>query len=244
MSLTDAINAETGSYSEVLAAVRARTVTAPGKLSGAELGGILLEFGLIPLIRRQVKSAETDANDHSAFSAICIGLEDRFKPNGEIDFSNPAFVGLIDKFLGLEGNPATPASVLLGAMETPIPPQMVKDAILAKATTSVPEFPNVQMFDVVAVKAPALAVEEVSAPFVLPEFTRKFTVTTAQAMPEPTPCRVEISYDGTAWQQVATQGLSRVSAAGTYRPTINHGPDLEGASVRVVSPYSVGLVLS
>lgn len=234
MSLETVVNSLSGTNQEILAAVQARTVEQVGRIPGAELGGVLLSFGvgLVSFVTDKASATGT----YSLIRDICVGLTDRFKPDGEVDFADPANVMLIDAFL---------ADPEVSALLAVIPPQAVKDAILAKASTSVPEFPGVTLKDVIAITDPALAVQEITAPVAFEGISQVLTLTTAAAMPEVVQGYAEISHDSVVWQRVATVGLSNISAAGQYVFRVNPGPLVKsGAQIRVVVPYSVGISIA
>ena len=235
MSLTAAITEATGSYQEVLATVRARTVSTLASMKGARLEGVLIGAGLLPLIKRVAK---TDTDPDVLFHGICQGLTDRVLPEGEIDFSDPENIALIDMFLA---NETVSAILAAGPYVTG---ENLKAVILAKASQATPEFPNVTLRDVIAVKTPELAMQQESLPVTIKGISQVLKLTTAAAMPETTRLSAQISHDGIVWQPVQTSGLESVSGAGLYVFRVLPGPVfITESQIRVVSDYSVGLSL-
>lgn len=233
MSLTTVIADLSGTNQEIFELVKARTVTALGRIPGAELSGVLLSFGvgLVSFVTDKASATGT----YSLIRDICVGLTDRFKPDGEVDFSDASNVALIDAFL---------ANAEVAALLGQIPAQAVKDAILAKASAAVAEFPGVTLHDVIAVTDPALATQEITTPVAFTGISQILTLTTSAAMPESVNAYAEISHDGQVWQRVATVGLSNILAAGQYVFRVNPGPLVKtGAQIRVVLPYTVGAVI-
>lgn len=234
MSLDSIVSGLVGTNQEIFEQVKARTVTKVGRLSGAELGGVLLSFGVGLVSFVTDKASSTGV--YSLIRDICVGLTDRFKPDGEVDFADPANVLFIDAFL------ADPeVNTLLSA----IPPQLVKDSILSKASVSVPEFPGVTLHDIIVVTDPALATQETSEAVTIKGISQVLKLTTANAMPETAKLTAQISHDGVVWQPVATSGLEQVSGAGLYVFRVLPGPVfIADSQIQVVSPYSVGLTLA
>lgn len=230
------IAAATGTHQEILAEVRARTVTVTGRIPGAELGGVLLSFGvgLVSFITDKASATGTT----SLIRDICVGLTDRFKPDGEVDFSDANNVALIDAFLA-----DAEVTALLAAAS--IPAEYVKAAILAKASTTVSEFPSVTLKQVIEIVEPELATEQTSNTVTIKGISQVLKLTTAAAMPETTRLTAQISHDGIVWQTIQTSGLESVSGAGLYVFRVLPGPVfITDSQVRVVSPYSVGLTLA
>jgi hypothetical protein len=233
MTLTEAITEATGTAAERLAQVRARTVSTVGRIPGAELGGVLLGFGVGLVSFITDKAAATGTS--SVIRDICIGLTDRFKPDGEVDFSVGTNVALIDAFL---------ADPEVAALLDGIPASYVKAAILDKASATVPEFPSVTLHDVIAITDPVLATQETSNEVQIIGISQVLRLTTAAAMPEPVTLKAEISHDGIVWQPIQTAGMTSVSGAGLYVFRVLPGPVfIMDSKIRVVSPYSVGMTL-
>lgn len=234
MSLTTVIAELSGTNQEIFELVKARTVTTVGRISGAELSGVLLSFGvgLIGFIADKATATGT----YSLIRDICVGLTDRFKPDGEVDFADSSNVMLIDAFL---------ADPEVSALLNGIPAQVVKDAILAKASTQITEFPGVTLRDVIAITDPALAAQETSNAVGFSGISQVLTLTTATPAPESINGYAEISHDGVVWQRVATTGLTGISVAGQYKFRVNPGPLVStGAQIRVILPYSIGAVIA
>jgi hypothetical protein len=234
MTLTAAITEATGTAQERLAQVRARTVSTVGRIPGAELGGVLLSFGVGLVSFITDKAAATGTS--SIIRDICIGLCDRFKPDGEVDFSVGTNVALIDAFL---------ADAEVAALLDGIPAAYVKAAILDKASATVPEFPSVTLRDVLAVTDPDLVATEYSNSVQIIGISQKLKLTTAASMPEPVSLRAEVSTDGIVWIPIATSMLEYVAGATVYPFRVTAGPMfIEESRIRVVSPYTVGLSLA
>ena len=233
MSLQSVVQSMQGTHSEVLEQVQARTVTVTGTIPGAQLGAVLLGLGVGLVGFITDKAAATGTS--SLIRDICIELTDRFKPDGEVDFSDSANVALIDAFL---------ADAEVAALLGQIPAAAVKDAILARASTTQTEFPGVTLRDIITIREPALAQSQTTTPIEFSGISQILTLTTSAAMPEVVNAYAEISHDGQVWQRVATVGLSGISAAGQYVFRVNPGPLVKtGAQIRVVLPYTVGAVV-
>lgn len=97
MSLSAVATELSGSHQEVFDQVKARTVSQTGKIMGADLQGLMIGAGLMPLIK---DTANDNTEQDVVFRGICIGLLDRFGPDGEIDFSRADTQQLLDAFLG------------------------------------------------------------------------------------------------------------------------------------------------
>lgn len=244
MSLETAIAEYPGTWThaEVLDALRQRTVDQTGRLPGAELGAILLSFGIGLVGFVKDKAASTGTN--SLIRDICIGLEDRFKPDGEVDFSDAANVALIDAFLG---DPEVAA--LLQTPDPDIPAQTVKDAILAKATTSVLEFPSVSMRDVVAIREPALTATAYSNEVPITgaaNRSQEFRVRISEP-PEPITPVIEIKHtigaEITEWRGSAIAGFGNLALGGDYRLTVPGNLISENTTVRVRVPYNLTVTI-
>jgi hypothetical protein len=238
MSLETAVAELTGTHAEVLAQVKARMTTGVGRLPGAELGGVLLGFGVGLISFITDKAAATGTS--SLIRDICIGMTDRFKPDGEIDFSSPANVALIDAFLA----DAEVAALLATGS---IPAQYVKDAILAKASVAEPEFPNVTLRDIVLIREPLLLVTHITAPQVLVFQPQTFGLVVHADLPCPINLRAEVCYNNDGiWHPVQSFGLDAIQLAGPYHFRVSlPASELEENTVyvRVVSDFEIDMSL-
>lgn len=143
MSLADAItDLESGQSNEdMLTAIKARTITKYGMASGADISGVLLSVGLLSLIEDQKNAT----GEHTPLRNMCIALEKRFSPDGQVDLSNPSNVAVVDAFLA----EATVAGILSAQS---IDPNTVKETLMALGRSEVPEFPDVRMADIVNIR--------------------------------------------------------------------------------------------
>lgn len=143
MSLESAIaELETGqSHQEMLDQLKARTVTSYGMAAGAEISGVLLSVGLLSLIEDQKNAV----GEHTALRNMCIALEKRFGPDGQVDLGNAGNVAVLDNFLA-----DTMVLSILTAQS--VAPAVVKAAIMQLGEIVEPEFPGIRMVDVVNVR--------------------------------------------------------------------------------------------
>lgn len=237
MSLETVVSELTGTHAEVLAQVKARMTTQVGRLAGAELGGVLLGFGVGLISFVTDKAAATGTS--SLIRDICIGMTDRFKPDGEIDFSNPANEALIDAFLA---DSEVAALLATGS----IPAGYVKDAILAKASTAQLEFPNVTLRDIIAIREPTLA-QTTQSPYRRVYGLADTFELSIEALPEPCTLTAELSMDLQVWRPVAVVGLENISAEAVYPFSLSLSPvpPLNGTPyIRVICPYNVVMGLN
>lgn len=123
------------------AAVRDRTIDVIGSASGAEISGVMVSGGLLSLIEDQ----KNDAGSNSLLRNICLGLEKRFLPNGEVDLSDAGNVALLDAFLS-----QPEVTAILTAFSTDA--ATIRAAAMALATTTEKEFPGVREVDVQEVR--------------------------------------------------------------------------------------------
>lgn len=129
------------SLGELTALVKALTIDVVGTASGAEISGVLISGGLLSLIEDQ----KNDAGSNSLLRNICIGLEKRFLPNGEVDLAQAGNVALLDAFLA-----QAEVVAILTAFGTDA--TAIKAATMALATTTELEFPSVREVDVQGVR--------------------------------------------------------------------------------------------
>lgn len=235
MSLETVISGLTGTNQEILAQVKARTVSQPKTVWGADVQTILAGAGIVGFLK---ETAETTGT-YSAFRDLCIQLMDRFGAGGEIDFRNPAVAAGIDMAFQ---HPTIVSLVEASAYGTV---ENMKTAIAAVGTEQVAEFPGVTLRDVIAITDPALAAQETSNAVGFSGISQVLTLTTATPAPESINGYAEISHDGVVWQRVATTGLTGISVAGQYKFRVNPGPLVStGAQIRVILPYSIGAVIA
>lgn len=240
MTLESAINEypDTWTHGQVLDALRERTIDQPGVIKGAILSGILMSFGLLSLVARKAKAAEVD--DNSVLANISYGLSDRFKPNGEVDFSESSNFALIDRFLS---EPEVVAVLTAQGFDG----AMVKAEIVRQCTRSVLEFPAVNMRDVIEVREPALLSESVSN-FVdviaRPGGNADFRVVIG-VVPEPVTPMVEVQHvindKTTEWRGSAIGGFGNLPAAGDYLLRVPGSLISNHSRIRVKMPYNVSV---
>lgn len=235
MSLNTAIEAETGAYAEILAAVRTRTVTTLGDLAPGTAQMLLVSALILPTI---AKVAKLDDHVNPLYHGACQALMSRINGNVIVDMTMAGIETMFDLILAdAEIAGLLAASAFVNA-------STFKATVMQAATTAVPEFPAVTLHDVIAVKNPALALQEASLPVTIRGISQVLKITTATAMPETVKLTAQISHDGIVWQPVSASGLEQVSGAGLYVFRVLPGPVfITESQVRVVSPYSVGLAL-
>lgn len=233
MTLTDAIEGLTGTHEEVLAQVRAMTETSPGLMAGADLQAILISKGLM----KTVRNAATDPNDTSFFADICIGLEDRFKPDGQIDFSRQDAQNLLGAF----AYSTSLSAKLTAANSSPIE---LYTEVMTAATTSKPAFPDVALRDIIAIREPALAQESTSSERLFFSSFDYFDLVVENDFPEVVAVRVEVQHNG-VWKRQAVNGLESVKEAGNYPFTLSQfGLSVSlPAMIRAVAPYNVNMAV-
>lgn len=236
MTLQAAITEATGSHTEVLAAVKARTITKVGALTGAQLQQLMIPARLVAL----VKDTAADTANQTVFRDICDSVKDRIASGAGIDLADQSNSNFLSAFFAnSEVQDRIAASTTYGTV------QAFQGAMINAASAQVQEFPSVALHDVIAVKEPALAVQQESAPVTVKGISQVLRLTTAAALPETTQLKAEISHDGVVWQPVQTSGLESVAGAGLYVFRVMPGPVfITESQIRVVSPYSVGLTLA
>ena len=236
MSLADVVGTLAGSHQEVYEQIKARTVSQTGKIMGADLQGLMIGAGLMPLIRDV--AADTTEQD-VVFRGICIGLLDRFGPDGEVDFSREDTQALLDIFLA----DATVAGIIA---QTPFATAAAfRSTVIAAASTTVPEFPDVTLRQIIEIREPALAqTTETNSKPVL-SVIDPLVLYVQDAPPETISGYAEISY-GSQWARVPVTGLENIAAPGAYIffltgvPFPMIGPANE---LRVVLPYNLNAYL-
>lgn len=225
------------SHGEVLSALRERTVARYGVLAGARLQGILVGLRLMPLISVTAAAPETETPNDNLFQGICIGLMSRFEPDGEIDFGDTDNLDLLDGFL-TNGNVLTRLTAI-GMFAAD-----VKALILSKCTIVEPEYPNVMLKEVIAVREPALLVGATSSP-VVSNGNRVFAVTIGD-IPEPVTPMIEIRHHvpvdqetevDTEWRGAGLAGFGNVGT-GVYRIVLPLDWVSPKFSIRVTIPYA------
>lgn len=147
MSLVNAIaeiEAQTPGLSneDMLVALKSRTVDKLGLLSGGVLSGLLAANGLLAYVQDTANAT----GDMSAMRNICVAIDQRLLPDGEIDFSEAGNQSLLGLFL----SDATINGILSAQGKTATEIQAL---ILSAATTQEPEFPGIRMVDVVRARA-------------------------------------------------------------------------------------------
>lgn len=238
MTLATAIAAETGTSKEIYDILKARTVPVLGVLPGANLQAVLIGAGLMPYVH---DTAGNQAFADPVFRGICIGMVQRFGPDGEIDFADAENVALIDVFVADAG---VTAIVEAGPY---VSTANLKAAILAKATTQQLEFPSLTLRQVIEINDPALAASEVSNAIAIHGISQQITLTTAADMPEPTTVEIQVSHNPESetplWHPIAVD-MPVIDKAGPYSLRALPGPLFKATSViRAVSPYTVGITL-
>ena len=238
MTLATAIAAESGTSAEIYDILKARTVPVLGVLPGANLQAVLIGAGLMPYVH---DTAGNQAFADPVFRGICIGLVQRFGPDGEIDFTDAENVALIDVFIADSG---VTAIVEAGPY---VSTSNLKAAILAKATTQQLEYPGLTLRQVIEINEPALAAQEISNAIAIQGISQQITLTTAADMPEPTSVEIQVSHNPDAesplWHRIAVD-IPVIEKAGPYSLRALPGPLFKPASViRAISPYTVGITL-
>lgn len=234
MTLTEAIENLSGTHEEVFAQVRAMTVIAPGIMPGADLQAILISKGLM----KTVRNAANDPADTSSFADICIGLEDRFKPDGQIDFARQDAQNLLGAFAY-----STALSAKLAAVNSS--PIDLYTEVMSAASVAQPAYPDVTLKDIIAIREPALAQSNTCGGIPVPDVTSLFVLMLAEDLPEACSATAEITYGDGIWRETAIVGLENVRLAGNYffgfssRPW----PALNIVSqIRVTLPYNVNFI--
>ena len=235
MSLETVISGLTGTNQEILAQVKARTVSQPKTVWGADVQTILAGAGIVGFLK---ETAETTGT-YSAFRDLCIQLMDRFGAGGEIDFRNPAVT------MGIDAAFQHPQIVALVEASPYQTVENIKAAILSVGSEQVAEFPGVTLRDVIQITNPALAASETSNAVDIKGISQILKLTVASDMPETVALSAQVSHDGIVWQPIATSGIESVSGAGLYVFRAMPGPVfITGSKVRVISGYTVGLTLA
>lgn len=236
MSLASAIASMTGSHEEVLAEVKELTVTAPGVMPGADLQAILISKGLM----KTVRNAATDPNDTSFFADICIGLEDRFKPDGQINFARQDAQNLLGAFAY-----STAISAKLAAVNSS--PIDLYTEVLTAATEVMPMFPGVTLRDIIAIREPNLAQPAISNEIDIPDATALFALSLNQDLPESCAAKAEVTYGDGIWREIGVVNLDHVRYMGTYYFgfTARPAPVVTLTSkLRITLPYNVSFLIT
>lgn len=246
MSLTTAISEYPAEWThqEILDAIRSRTVNVVGILPGAELQGLMIASGLMPLI---YDTRGDTAYPDPVFRGICIGMMSRFDPDGEIDFSVADNVALLDYFIANMGAAAETivASTAFGSKEG------LNAAVIAKATSPVTEFPETLMKDIVAIRDPALSGTAYSNELtVTGEIgnNQRLKVNFSDDFPEAIAPIVEIQHTlggtDTAWKGSGVAGFSGVKDAADYRITIPGEVISDNCKIRLKVPYNINVTIT
>lgn len=197
------------SHEAMLIELRARTVTVYGLAYGAELSGVLLQFGLLSLIQDQVSAV----GEHTALRNMCIALKDRFLPDGQVDMANPSNIMVLNSFLA----DATVSAVLSAQS---IDPNLVHGAIVQLGASVEPEFSGITLKNVIQIREPDLLQTSYSNAVTLTDQRNRnhqLKVTLTQALPEPVNLVYELNIDGAGWDRRSSiSGLSNVQAAKSY----------------------------
>lgn len=241
MSLSDAISEYPvgWTHEEVFNAVMARTVNVTRWVWGAEVQKYLTTLGLVGYI----KDTSDNTNGAPGFRDICIGLMQRFGPDGQIDFSSAGAAALLDVFFA----ESTVAAALSAQSVTA---EDAKATIIGMATEPVSEFPTVTMHDVIDIRDPVLAQPEISSELMLSGFSGRGVtlLATIGQPPESINPVVEIQHVygqlSTVWRGSAVSGFVSVTEAGTYRFTLPGELISAECKVRVKLPYTIGVSLT
>lgn len=240
MSLTDAIAEATGTTPrDIFDEVAARTVNVQGILPGAELQGVIVAAWLMPLVK---DTAEDTTETDRLFRGICIGLNDRFGPDGEIDFGNPENVGLLDAFLD-----DTRVTGILAEQGNPFQTdEAFKAAVLAKATKPQLEFPGLTLRDVHVAITPGLDGKSISNPVGVNADGQTYRLTVTDDIHDPEGFKVYISMMGAMWVETPVIWLDEIAGAGTYdfQLELPSGLALINTSLMVRSTYATAISLT
>ncbi|MCB1116824.1 MAG: hypothetical protein KDK71_10185, partial [Chlamydiia bacterium] len=83
--------------------------------------------------------------EHTPLRNMCIALEKRFGPDGQVDLGSAGNIAVLDNFLA-------EASVLAILDAQSVAPAVVKAAIMQLGEIVEPEFPTVRMVDIVTIR--------------------------------------------------------------------------------------------
>lgn len=226
------------SHEAMLAALKERTITQYGMASGAEISGVLLQFGLLSLIQDQINAT----GEHTPLRNMSIALKDRFLPDGQVDLANPGNEAVLDAFLA----DATVAAII-GAQG--VDPALIKAAIMQLGASIVAEFPDVTLRSVILIREPALMTTVYSnAVSITNQRNRnqQLKVTLSEALPEAASLVFELNIDGGGWERKSSiSGLSNVKAAKAYFARLpGEFIVTNDVQIRVVCPFNVALILA
>lgn len=226
-------------HQEVFNAVKARTINQVGWVWGAEVQKYLTTLGLVGYIQ----DTANNTNAAAGFRDICIGLMQRFDPDGQIEFGNPGATALLDVFF-------TESTVAATITAQSVTAEEAKANILALATSAVLEFPDVMLMDIIADREPTLAQENFSNELQLTGYAGRNVVilATIGQMPEPVNPVVQIQHVygqvTTVWRGSAVSGFVGVEEAGTYRFVLPGELISENCKVRVKVPYNISVSIT
>lgn len=234
MTLEEVLSTECiGMTSEqALAHVKHKTVDVIGMARGADISGVLLKYGLLALVKDQANL--TDIN--TQLRNICIALEDRFKPDGEIDLLSNGFV--IDLFLG----DATVVSILTAQG---LVASDVKDEVMLLGTTTEPEFLDVTIKDVMTIVEPTLVIssEAVNASALTPNRYHDLALVVTGNVPTPTYANILIRHSNEeSWKRVA--GFANITQADTYYLRLPNEFIKTGTQIKCQCAYNIAMSLT
>lgn len=210
MSLTDALQALRGQpYADILAALRAQTAPAIGKIQGGNLK-LLQSFIGATGLRSRLAAAES--SQQAAAAAIAEAIQ-------------PAYLAQQDSYSVNLADPQV-AALLAGAVTVGLLTSQESDYLRSLATYNKPLWPDITMRDVVAYFEPALL--DVGDWIELQDVTKnRLMLRLTAGLPEPAAVRVEMqeSHNGQDWTSwVRVTHFMAVQAAGVYYQTIpNNG---------------------
>lgn len=236
MTLETVVAELTGTHQEVLAQIKARTITGKVTIWGADVQKVVGTAGLLGLVRDTVNATGT----YSGFRDACIAMSDRFGAGGEINFSDGFTELLMDEFLGNQ------SVIDIVAASPYVTTQNLRDAVLAQATRQLPEFPDVTLRDIIAIRDPALLIPTYAGIVLVGSALDTFELILTADLPEPTKLTVELTHDGSLWVPYPVIGLDSVHLQGNYLfrfPLDPYPVTTVSTHLRVTSPYAVQMAL-
>lgn len=231
------------SHAEVLSALQSRTKTAFGMVESGKALAYFVELGKYSALRElalesthSLNSVTVDLGDgvQRSVKEVAQATLDTVLSREGFDFSLPAVRAVAYVFVASGFWTEEQGAGLA--------------AIGAKVA---PEFENITLRDVIAVREPALLTEQYSNIETLNKINRNhlLIVQLSSDLPDSTNLQFQVRHDFgagyTAWRGSSIAGLNNIKAAGTHSAVLP-GEFVQSATtqIRIVCPFNVGVSLS
>ena len=216
------------SHWDMLLALRARTKVVNGIAESGCVLAYLASINKLGAIKAIAADETSPLRDAAEATMITLQTREGF------DFSIPETVGLLNAYVAVGLLTEEQAAV-----------------VIAIGATTEPEFPNLTVSQVVAIREPALVVTtESNVVTVLNEKGRNklLIVTLSGALPEPANLQYQVRCKfgemWTAWQGSTVVGLTNVQDAGVYSAKLpGEFIKSDEVQIKITSPYNQPLTL-